>query len=191
MFYKIIIFKLFIIFVIIIENIYIHSIRAIKICLCTYGKKENRYIREFVEHYKKLGIDKIFLYDNNNIKGERFQEKINDYIRNKFVELINLRGVILKSIMNIYNHCYNKNKDKYDWLIYYEIDEFIFLKNYSLLKDYLKQVKFNKCDSILLNWVHLSDNNLIYYDNRTLSIRFTERGENVKKTMNLHLLNQL
>ena len=150
MFYKIIIFKLFIIFVIIIENIYIHSIRAIKICLCTYGKKENRYIREFVEHYKKLGIDKIFLYDNNNIKGERFQEKINDYIRN-----------------------------------------FIFLKNYSLLKDYLKQVKFNKCDSILLNWVHLSDNNLIYYDNRTLSIRFTERGENVKKTMNLHLLNQL
>ena len=152
----------------------------LKICLCTYGKKENRYIREFVQHYKKYGVDKIILYDNNNIDGERFEQVIGDYIKNNYVKIINYRGIILRSIMKIYNHCYNTNKDKYDWLIYYEIDEFIFLRNFISIKKYLKQSKFKNCQLILLNWVHLSDNNLINYENKPLSIRFTKRGKNVK-----------
>ena len=27
---------------------------GLKLCVCTYGKKENRYIREFVEYYKNM-----------------------------------------------------------------------------------------------------------------------------------------
>ena len=30
-----------------------------KVCICVIGKEENRYIKEYVEHYKKLGVDKI------------------------------------------------------------------------------------------------------------------------------------
>ena len=41
-----------------------------KICICTLGKEENRYIREYVQHYKDYGVDKIYLYDNND-KMER------------------------------------------------------------------------------------------------------------------------
>ena len=33
----------------------------IKISLCTMGRKENLYIKEFVEYYIKLGIDHIFI----------------------------------------------------------------------------------------------------------------------------------
>lgn len=64
----------------------------LKVCVCTLGKQENRYIREFVEHYKEYGVDKIFLYDNNNINGEKFEEVIKDYIEKGFVEIINFRG---------------------------------------------------------------------------------------------------
>ena len=32
-----------------------------KICICTLGKSENRYIREFALYYKGLGVDKIYL----------------------------------------------------------------------------------------------------------------------------------
>ena len=32
-----------------------------KICICTLGKNENKYISEFVEHYKKYGVDKIIM----------------------------------------------------------------------------------------------------------------------------------
>ena len=54
----------------------------IKVCLCTPGKNENRYIREFIDYYINYGVDKIFLYDNNDIEGEHFEEVINDYIKN-------------------------------------------------------------------------------------------------------------
>ena len=51
----------------------------IKVCLCTLGKNENKYIIEFVEYYKKYGVDKIILNDNNDVDGERFEKVIGDY----------------------------------------------------------------------------------------------------------------
>ena len=47
-----------------------------KTCICTLGKQENKYIREFVEYYNRIGVDKIYLYDNNDIKGEKFENVI-------------------------------------------------------------------------------------------------------------------
>ena len=44
--------------------------QKLKVCLCTPVKKENLYIKEFIEHYKSYNVDKIFLYDNNDINGE-------------------------------------------------------------------------------------------------------------------------
>jgi hypothetical protein len=154
---------------------------GLKLCVCTYGKKENRYIREFVEYYKKYGVDKIYLYDNNDIKGERFEEVIGDYIKENFVEIVNFRGIPY-AYLKIMDDCYQKNSDKYDWLIFYEIDEYIFLKNYkNNIKYYLIQKKFNKCQKIQLNWVHRSDNNLFHYKNMSVVKRFKQIGKNVKK----------
>ena len=38
------------------------------------------YIKEFADHYKALGIDKIFLYDNNDIDDENFENVLSEYI---------------------------------------------------------------------------------------------------------------
>ena len=62
------------------KNIKLNIAKNVKVCLCTLGKKENNYIREFVEHYKKLGVDKIFLYDNNDLNDENFNIILNEYI---------------------------------------------------------------------------------------------------------------
>jgi ABC-type branched-subunit amino acid transport system substrate-binding protein len=51
-----------------------------KVALCAIAKNENLYIREWVNWYKKLGVSKIFLYDNNDIDGEHFEDVISDYI---------------------------------------------------------------------------------------------------------------
>ena len=130
-----------------------------KVCLCTLGKEENRYIREYVQHYEKYGVDKIFLYDNNDINGENFETVISDYIKNGFVEIYNWRG-LKKVLFKIMNECYQNNYDKYDWLIFYELDEFIHLSNYSNIKLFLNEEKFNKCNLIYLNMLCHTDNNL-------------------------------
>ena len=159
------------------------DIPNIKVCLCTVGKLENRYIREFVEHYKKYDIDKIFLYDNNEFNGEKFEDVISDYINNNYVEIINRRGK-RGDLMKIMDDCYQKNHNNYDWLIFYEIDEFIYLKDFKNIKVFLNQTKFDKCDSIQLNWVHRTDNNTLYYENKPVQERFPEKGKNVDKNKN-------
>ena len=164
--------KYFFITILILYNIFYK--KKIKVCVCTMGKKENRYIREFVEHYKNYGIDKIFLYDNNDIEGEKFEAVINDYIENGFIELIDYRGKI-RVLMEMMNDCYKRNYRNYDWLIFFEIDEYIHLKNIKSIKDYLQSSKFYKCQRIQLNWIFHTDNNLLYYDQRPLKQRFTER----------------
>ena len=132
---------------------------------------EEYFIKEFVNHYKKYGIDKIFLYDNNNINGEKFDDIISNYLKDNFVEIINARGKIA-SQFNILNHCYKRNKKKYDWLIFYDVDEYIHLKKYSNIKEFLSQDKFNQCKIIYLNAFRHTDNDLLYYDNRPLVKRF-------------------
>ena len=151
----------------------------IKICLCTVGKLENNYIREYVDHYLKYNIDKIFIYDNNDINGERFDDILQDYIKSKYVDILNFRGKKGKQ-MKMFSNCYKNNYKKFDWLIFYDIDEFIYLKNYSNIKDFLLQKKFEECQSIYLNWVIHTDNNLIYYDNRSLFERFPKTYINDK-----------
>jgi len=115
-------------------------------------------------------IDKIYLYDNNDLNGENF-DFLHKEINSSFVEILNYRGK-KRPQREIYNKCYFNNNRKYKWIIFIDIDEFIFLKTYSDIHKYLSQPKFIKCDSIYLNWVIHTDNDLFYYDNRTLKERF-------------------
>ena len=112
-------------------------------------------------HYQKYGVNKIFLYDNNDVDGERFETVIGDYIKQGFVEIFNWRGK-KEALYQIMNNCYQNNFNKYDWLIFYELDEFIHLSNYSDIKLFLNEEKFNKCNFVMLNLICHTDNNLSY-----------------------------
>lgn len=71
-----------------------------------------------------------------------------------------------------HNHCYEKNKDFFDWFIFYDMDEFIHLNNFTNIKDYLRNKSFDKCNVIYLNQVVRTDNDQIYYYNKSLFERF-------------------
>ena len=157
-------------------------IKNTKVCICTPVKNENRYIKEYVEHYKKYGTDKIFLYDNNDVDGERLETAIGEYIEKGLVEVFDYRGKV-GQFYHILNDCYKRNYQIYDWLIYFEVDEFIHLSNYSNIKLYLQRDAFKNCEIIHLNWIYHTDNNLIYYDNRPLHIRFPEVEPNARNNV--------
>ena len=142
-----------------------------EVCICTLGKEENKYIKDFVEHYKGLGVDKIFIYDNNEKNGEKFDDVLSEYIKEGFIEIFNYRGKIAPQL-KVFEHCYNKYKKEYDWFIFFDIDEFIHLSNYTNIKMFLNEKKFDKCKLIYFNCVRHTDNDLLYYDNRTLEERF-------------------
>ena len=152
----------------------IKKIENTKICLCTIGKEENLYAREYVSYYKNYNLDKIFIYDNNEINGEKFEDVIGDYISSGFVEIINIRGKLSQQI-KVYQHCFDNNKNKFDWIIFYDMDEYLYLKKPKNIKYYLSKRVFNKCEAIQLNMYFHTDNNQLYYKNESLAKRFTER----------------
>ena len=154
-------------------------IKNTKVCISSPVKNENRYIKEYVEHYLKYGVDKVFIYDNNEINGERLEDAIGRFIKSGIVEVVDYRGKVTP-LFDIMNDCYQRNYQIYDWIIYFEVDEHIHLYNYTNVKLYLQRDVFKNCEKIHLNWVHHTDNNLIYYDDRPLHVRFPEVEPNAR-----------
>jgi len=146
----------------------------IKVCICTIGRNENLYVREFANYYERLGIDKIFIYDNNKKNGENFDLILKDYIDKGFVQIIDFRGKYSPQLESM-EDCKKSNFKNFDWLLFFDLDEYLFLRNYSNIKDFLNQKHFGKCQRIHLNWYIHTDNNLLYYDNRTLKERFPKK----------------
>ena len=150
-----------------------------KICICTIGKQENKYILEYIEYYKNFGVDKIYLYDNNNINGEYFNNIAFDYINQGFIKVKNWRGIKSPQMM-IYHDCYNNYYDKYDWIIL-NVSLFQINKKILFIKVFLHQQKFKECQNIQLNWLLYTDNNKLYYENKSLIKRFIEKDPYMNK----------
>ena len=145
--------------------------KKLKILLCTIAKQENKYITEFVEHYQKMKIKQIIIYDNNDIKGETFDKILKKYINNNFIKIINFRGFKQPQIIAL-NNCYEKYNKNFDWIAFYDIDEFLYINNYTNLNSFLSLSKFRKCQGILINWKYYGDNDTLYYKPQPLKQRF-------------------
>ena len=154
------------------------------ICLCTICKNENLYIKEYIDYYRQIGFDKIIIFDNNDINGENFDKLLKGYILDHFVEIIDIRGLSSVQI-GVYNYCYNKNKNKFDWIGFFDLDEYLYIKKHLNINNYLYQERFKKCQSILFNWHIYDDNNLVKYDNRTLIERFKRVKYKVNKVKSI------
>ena len=147
-----------------------NRIQNIKVALCTMGRNENLYAREFMNYYMKLGVDHMFIYDNN----PPFTERIEDVLDKKYKEKITFYEFKYHNIScqkEAFTDCYENNFKKYDWFIMVDMDEYLFIIN-STLKNYLQNKIFDKCDFIKIHWVNSQDNNLLYYDSRPLFERF-------------------
>lgn len=145
----------------------------IKTLLCCIGKNENKYIRDYVEWYKNLGVTHICLYDNNNIDGERFEDVIGDYIENGYVELIDYRGRKVCQ-HQAYMECYHNNKNNYDWVMFFDCDEFLKLNKCRSIGEYLTMPQFVNFDMIHVNWRLVGDNGSIEVNDKPLWERFPE-----------------
>ena len=53
------------------------------------------------------------------------------------------------------------------------------MKNYPNIKRFLSEKKFEKCETLQLNWLTLTGNEQIYYENKPVKIRFANAKKNV------------
>lgn len=145
-----------------------------RIALCAIGRRENLYAIEFVEHYKNLGFDNIFIIDNNHDGEEHFEDVLYDYIKDDFVKIIDARNKTRCQAQE-YGKFYNQYGNDYDWIAFFDFDEFLIVKD-KTVKEWLSSFP-NDCQMVLTNWMTMTDNNLVRYDARPLMERFTEPME--------------
>ena len=145
-------------------------------CFCGIARQENKYVKEFIDYYINLGVEKFILGDNNLPKTEKLSDILQDYISNGTIDIIEKFGSHIGQ-SEFGQSVYEKYKRRCGWFLFFDFDEYLeifFKKNEKLnLKQFLSNQIFSNCESILFNWLIYTDNDLIFYDNRTLVERFT------------------
>ena len=88
-----------------------NTLSSLRVALCTMGKKDNLYIREYIKHYRKLGVDKIFIYDDNDPKTEKFSDIVNNMLERKYVKVYDNIQSYIHNQAEAFTNCYNLNKN--------------------------------------------------------------------------------
>ena len=145
-----------------------------KVALCARAKKENRYIKYYIEHYKNIGYNHLFFGDNNEIDGESLLDvkEIQDGIKEGFITVINRRGIKDKD-QEWYYICYNNLSLEYDWISFFDFDEYLMLEpNGTMIQEFLEHPRFNCCEHIKINWRVYTDNDQLDFEDKNPKERF-------------------
>lgn len=153
-----------------------------KVALVCIAKNEDHYIDEWIKYYQALGFDDIFIYTNDwDFDYDDPNVYISDY---------NGRNMQVKC----YNECYNEIKQDYNWVAFFDVDEFLVLKKHKNIKDFLKS--YTKYPAVGFNWCLFGDNGQDGVLNNEYSVlkRFTKRqwvmNKHVKTIVNTNFNHQ-
>ena len=137
--------------------------------ICAIAKNENAYLYEWATYHLALGFSHIYLYDNNDVNGERITDVLNADVFADKITIIDVRGQ--KYIQKkVYNECYRTRN--FDWCAFIDIDEFITLENHKNINDFL-DVFINK-EAIHLNWKCYGDSGHVSCNALDVTKRFTQ-----------------
>lgn len=138
-----------------------------KVALVCIAKNEDNYIYEWVNYHKKIGFDKIFVYEN-------------DWecpIENDVIEKIKING--RHQQIQAYNHFIQNYSSGYNWAAFLDVDEFLVLKKHKNVKEFIND--YREFNGIGINWVLFGDNDhrKVIHDEFSVIKRFTKRSKNV------------
>jgi hypothetical protein len=137
-----------------------------KVALVCIAKNEDHYIEEWINYHLKLGFDDIIIYRNN-------WEYSND---NPRVKVIDYPGQVRQ--IPAYNEFISQNLGIYDWVAFFDVDEFLALKKHSNVKEFLND--YGNYNTVGINWAIFGSNGIeSVSDNYNVLERFTKRQVSV------------
>ena len=112
-----------------------------KIAICLIIKDENEYLQEWLDYHRSIGIDHFFIYDNESKIPVKSDDDITVTLWTDNNHASQCRA---------YLDCCKKHSD-YDYIAFIDTDEFIIMKDYTNLKDYIQNLPV-KFDGFGLSW---------------------------------------
>ena len=153
------------------------------VAICAIQKNAEMYLEEWIDYYFIIGVDKLYVYDNSE------EHVLKDWAYNPsdILEIIHFPGEVQQK--PAYEHCARKIKSErlYEWVAFFDLDEFLVLKNYTRIQDMIVAVtqglQPQSIGGLALNWLIFDYNNQLRYQPFPLSQRFTRRERDV----NMHV----
>lgn len=136
--------------------------------VCCIFKDEAPYLKEWIEYNKVIGVDHIYMYNNNST--DDYNTIITQYVEEGYVTFVDWPK--LHDQMGAYEHCYENHKTETDWLSFFDIDEFLCPLKETNVKDFLK--RYEGYPALMIYWLIFGTNGKIKADlNKLVTERFT------------------
>lgn len=135
----------------------------ISVCLLT--KNENKYLKEWIEYHRGIGIDHFYIYDNNDDLS--ISDEIYEYCDKKNVTVTPWLTYCNHMQIEAYNDCLQKFGQENEWIAFIDTDEFIHCDNISNMLE-----KYQQYDYIRIPWVMYNANGHLKYEDVPVRDRF-------------------
>lgn len=129
-----------------------------QVVVCAMAKNEHLYIKDWVNHYLRIGFDKIYIFDNDDPGTKSIKRFLPQTSK---VEIINIRGVKKENLQHeIYTKFYKEHR--FDWCLFCDVDEF--LSGVQNIHLYLSLPQFKNASQIRIKWRLFGDDDKIERD---------------------------
>lgn len=134
------------------------SKKKYRIAICCIFKNEAPYLREWLTYHKVVGVEHVYLYNNNST--DDYLEVLKPFIEEKFVTLIS--WPYDQAQIAAYKDCITKHKTDANWLGFIDVDEFVTPNEDDNLFDFLNNYK--NYPSVKIYWKVFGTSGFIHRD---------------------------
>ena len=92
------------------------------LAVCALYRNEARYLAEWIEFHRAVGVERFFLYDNHS--SDDHMDVLARYVEDGTVVLHEWPHLPVQ--MDVYNHCLAEHRADAHWIAFIDLDEFLF-----------------------------------------------------------------
>lgn len=97
-------------------------------------KDEHRFLREWIEYYRIIGVEHFYIYDNRSLRKNKIRKLLNPYIEQGIVTLVDWDYPFAKNKKKDQkfcqrgqmHHCLYKYGQLSTWMLFIDVDEYVY-----------------------------------------------------------------
>ncbi|MBR1544984.1 MAG: glycosyltransferase family 92 protein [Alphaproteobacteria bacterium] len=136
--------------------------------ICLIVKNAAKYMDEWINYHKLVGIDHFYIYDNES--EDNLKEVLKPYIKSGLVDYMYVKGKGMQS--KTYNYCIKVHRFETKWLAMIDDDEFILPMKHKTVTEVLDFI--NPKNALAISWCMYGSNGYKKYEDKLVIERFTK-----------------
>ena len=130
--------------------------------VCMIIKNDHDLLPEWVEHYRRIGFNHIYLIDNGT--SPPHQEYLREHIQSGYLTYMYTTQYPFQ--VQGYNYVLNQFRNETTWLAFFDSDEFLVLKQHNNINDFLREYEDYAAVSVV--WYIFGSNGYLNHQTNTI-----------------------